>query len=166
MNFTKKNHEHKSKNVNHVSKKVILSVAVMAAIGFTSCKNNTKTETETETTTTEVSKDMAMTDISFGVRGNCGMCKTTIEKAVNAVDGVAKANWDVDKKKIDVSFDDTKTNEMAIHKAIAASGYDTEKVAGNEEAYKNLPGCCQYDHTMAMNQTGEVKAEDHANHGH
>ena len=30
---------------------------------------------------------------------------------------------------------------MAIHKAIAASGYDTEKVAGSEEAYKNLPGC-------------------------
>ena len=38
-----------------------------------------------------------MTDLSFGVRGNCGMCKSTIEKAANRVDGVASANWDVDK---------------------------------------------------------------------
>ncbi|MDN3492204.1 heavy-metal-associated domain-containing protein [Winogradskyella bathintestinalis] len=145
-------------------KKVILSVAVIAALGLTSCKNETKKETET--TTTEVSKDMAMTDLSFGVRGNCGMCKSTIEKAANGVEGVTRANWDVDKKKIDVSFDDTKTDAMAIHKAIAASGYDTEKVAGSEEAYKDLPGCCQYDHAMMMNQSGEMKSEDYSNHDH
>ena len=55
---------------------------------------------------------------------------------------------------------------MAIHNAIAASGYDTEKVAGNEEAYDGLPGCCKYDHNMAMNQSGEIKADDHSNHDH
>ncbi|MGB5419732.1 heavy-metal-associated domain-containing protein [Algibacter sp.] len=131
-------------------KKVILSVALVMAIGLTSCKNETKQET-TETKT-EVSKDMAMADMSFGVRGNCGMCKKTIEKAVNKVEGVASANWDVNKKKIDVFFDNSKTDAMAIHNAIAASGYDTEKVAGSEEAYKNLPGCCQYDHEMLMNK--------------
>ncbi|RZW48007.1 MAG: copper chaperone [Flavobacteriaceae bacterium] len=134
-------------------KKVILSLTVIVALGLTSCKNETKKETET--TTTEVSKGMAMTELSFGVRGNCGMCKSTIEKAANGVEGVESANWDVDKKKIDVSFDDTKTNAMAIHEAIAASGYDTEKMAGNEDSYKNLPGCCQYDHEMAMNQKGD-----------
>ncbi|AUC81468.1 heavy-metal-associated domain-containing protein [Lacinutrix sp. Bg11-31] len=134
-------------------KKVILSVAVIMAIGLTSCKNKTKKENET---TTEVSKEMAMTDISFGVRGNCGMCKNTIEKAVNKVDGVAKATWDVDKKKMDVSFYDTKTDAMAIHNAIAASGYDTEKVTGNLDAYDGLPGCCKYDHEMKMNQSGEM----------
>jgi len=69
------------------------------------------------------------------------MCKNTIEKAVYRVDGVSSANWDVDKKKIDVSFDDTKTDAMAIHKAIVASGYDTEKVAGSEEVSKGLQGC-------------------------
>lgn len=51
-----------------------------------------------------------------------------------------------------MSFDDSKTDEMAIHNAIAASGYDTEKVAGDLEAYEGLPGCCKYDHDMAMNQ--------------
>jgi copper chaperone CopZ len=145
-------------------KKVILSVAVVMAIGLTSCKNETKQET-TETKT-EVSKDMAMADISFGVRGNCGMCKKTIEKAVNKVEGVASANWDVDKKKIDVSFDDAKTDEMAIHNAIAASGYDTEKVTGSEEAYSNLPGCCKYEHDMVMNQSGDKNEEDHSDHDH
>lgn len=145
-------------------KKVILSVAVIVAMGLTSCKNETKKVEET--TTTEVSKEIAMTDLSFGVRGNCGMCKTTIEKAANGVEGVESANWDVDKKKIDVSFDSSKTDAMAIHKAIAASGYDTEKVAGSEEAYNGLPGCCKYDHNMAMNQSGEIKADDHSNHDH
>jgi periplasmic mercuric ion binding protein len=131
-------------------KKVILSVAVIAAMGFTSCKNETKQEKVT--TTNEISKDIAMTELSFGVRGNCAMCKKTIEKAVISVEGVESANWDVDKKKVDVSFDDTKTDANSIHKAIAASGYDTEKVVSNEEAYDNLPDCCQYDHEMIMNQ--------------
>lgn len=131
-------------------KKVILSVAVISAIGLTSCNGQTKNETKT--TQTEMSREMAMTDISFGVRGNCGMCKKTIEKAVKSVEGVSSANWDKDKKKIDVSFDDTKTDVMAIHRAIAASGYDTDKVSGSEEAYEGLPGCCKYDHEMMMNQ--------------
>jgi copper chaperone CopZ len=145
-------------------KKVILSLAVMATMGLTSCKNETKQETET--TTTEASKEIAMADITFGVRGNCGMCKSTIEKAANAVEGVENATWDVDKKKIDVSFDDTKTDVMAIHNAVAASGYDTEKVAGSEEAYQNLAGCCQYDHEMVMNLSGEEESDDHSSHDH
>lgn len=139
-------------------KKVILSVALIMAMGLTSCKNETKQENET---TTEVSKELAIADISFGVRGNCGMCKSTIEKAANSVDGVENAKWDVEKKKIDVSFDDTKTDAMAIHNAVAASGYDTEKVVGNLEAYDGLPGCCKYDHAMDMNQSGETKEDDH-----
>ncbi len=98
---------------------------------------------------------------SFGVRGNCELCKATIEKAANSIEGVIHANWDVDKKKIDVSFDDKATNIMAIHNAIANSGYDTEKANGNEKAYKGLPSCCQYDHEMEMNQSGEVKTGKH-----
>lgn len=132
-------------------KRVILSVAIIAAIGLTSCNNGVKKEKEVPTTASEVSKDMAIADLSFGVRGNCEMCKSTIEKAANSVEGVTMATWDVDKKMIDVSFDDSKTDAMAIHNAIAASGYDTDKVAGSEVAYKDLPGCCQYDHDMELN---------------
>jgi copper chaperone CopZ len=131
-------------------KKVILSIVIIAATVLTSCKSEGKKETTTNTT--EVSKGMATTDTSFGVRGNCGMCKSTIEKAANTVTGVTSAKWDVDKKKVDVSFDNSKTDLITIHNAIAESGYDTEKVKGDLVAYEGLPGCCKYDHEMKMNQ--------------
>jgi mercuric ion binding protein len=136
-------------------KNVILSIAVIASMAFVSCKSEAKKETKK--VPTEVVKEIAKTDISFGVRGNCGMCKRTIEKAANSVGGVMNAIWDVDQKKIAVSFDESKIDAMAIHTAIAASGYDTEKVAGNEAAYKDLPGCCKYDHEMVMNVATEMK---------
>jgi len=136
-------------------KKVILSFAVIAAVGFISCKKTAKKGIVASTVET-VSNEIQMSELSFGVRGNCGMCKKTIEKAASKIDGVVNATWDVDKKKIDVVFDSTQTNEMEIHNTIAASGYDTEKVPGSEEAYKGLPGCCQYDHEMMMNQSGKM----------
>ena len=133
-------------------KKIILSVVVIAAIGLTSFKSEAKKDALVNT---EIVNEKAMKDISFGVRGNCGMCKSTIEKAAKSVEGVASAMWDKDKKSLQVSFDDTKTTTIAIHKAVAASGYDTEKVKGDINAYNGLPGCCKYDHEMEMNQNGD-----------
>lgn len=128
-------------------KKVIFSVAIVATMVFTGCKSEKKETTKVEQSETKI----ATTNVSFGVRGNCGMCKKTIEKAANSVDGVIAANWDKTKKKIDISFDATKTNAKVVEKAIAASGYDTENVMGNIDAYNSLPGCCKYDHEMKMN---------------
>ncbi len=142
-------------------KKVMLSIAVLAVIGMTSCKNQTEEKQET----TEEVKEMATAETTFGVRGNCSMCKRTIEKAANSVDGVVSANWDIDLKKIDVTYDGAKTDEKAIHNAIAASGYDTDKVAGNKEAYNKLPQCCQYDHEMKMSLTEPAEGEG-GNHHH
>ncbi|EDP94636.1 heavy-metal-associated domain-containing protein [Kordia algicida OT-1] len=132
-------------------KKVILSLFVVASFAFVSCKgeSNTKTETEVQTTTAD-GKDLSMA--TFGVRGNCGMCKTTIEKAAKSVDGVASAIWDVKKKSINVSYDEHKINEKEIHKAIAAAGYDTDQAKGDKAAYKSLPKCCQYEGDQVMNQ--------------
>ena len=130
-------------------KKSILYLLFSVAIGSISCSKEIKKDT---TTPTEISNELAELEISFGVRGNCGMCKSTIEEAANSVEGVAKADWDVDQKKIKISLLNNKTNIMSIHEAIALSGYDTEKVSGNLDAYNNLPGCCQYDHEMTMNQ--------------
>lgn len=130
-------------------KKIILSTIFLLAISLTSCNTSSKNNTST---TKEISKDIAIKQISFGVRGNCGMCKSTIEKAANSLDGVSSATWNIDQKTILVSYDSLNINELSIHNAISASGYDTEKVLGNLEAYNNLPGCCQYDHEMEMNQ--------------
>jgi len=145
-------------------KKVILSMVVIATLSLISCKSEVKKDMKT--TNQEMTHDIVLAESSFGVRGNCGMCKKTIEKAVNNVDGVAKANWDVNKKKIDVSFDDKKTNEIAIHNAIADSGYDTEKINGNLDAYNSLPGCCKYDHEMEMNQSGKMDEDNSSSHNH
>ncbi|MBL4605863.1 MAG: heavy-metal-associated domain-containing protein [Flavobacteriaceae bacterium] len=143
-------------------KKVILSLVVIAAMSFTSCKSDAKKD-DKNPEKIEVKKEIAYADASFGVRGNCGMCKNTIETSVKGIEGVANADWDRLRKKIDVSFDGSKTNLDAIHKAIANSGYDTDKIAGNEDAYKGLPGCCKYDHSMEMSLKGEVK-EDKGGH--
>ena len=131
-------------------KKYFLCLLTIVAISFTSCNKEIKKDT---TTPTEISNELAELEISFGVRGNCGMCKSTIEEAANSVKGVSKADWDVDLKKIKISLLNDKTNIMSIHEAIALSGYDTDKVSGNLDAYNNLPGCCQYDHEMTMNQS-------------
>ena len=133
-------------------KNIILSFIFLMAISFTSCSNKSKNQTST---LSEISKEITPKEISFGVRGNCGMCKSTIEKAANSLDGVTSATWNIDQKTIVVSYDSVNMNELTIHKAIAESGYDTEKVLGNLEAYKDLPGCCQYDHEMKMNQVAE-----------
>jgi len=142
----------------------ILSIALITALSLMSCKNDLKQDEEAEARdisveSTEVVQDIAMTEMSFGVRGNCGMCKETIEKAANSVEGVGMATWDKTQKKIDVKFDESKTDAMAIHKAIAASGYDTEQVTADEEVYSKLPECCQYDHAMMMNQMGETSED-------
>ncbi len=135
-------------------KKVILALAVVSGISFTAC-NETKKETK-EATTAEVAvnetTDQELAMATFGVRGNCGMCKSTIEKAANSVAGVSKANWDVDKKEISVSYDEATTDVASIEKAIADSGYDTENFKGSDTSYDNLPACCQYDHSMEMSQ--------------
>ena len=135
-------------------KNTILSLIFLMAISFTSCSNKSNNQTST---TSEISKEISSQETSFGVRGNCGMCKTTIENAANSLDGVSSASWNIDQKTLVVSYDSSAVDEMSIHNAIAASGYDTEKVLGNLDAYNSLPGCCQYYHEMEMNQVTKTE---------
>ena len=85
------------------------------------------------------------TETSFGVKGNCKMCKKTIETSALSLDGVHKAIWDVKTKQIDLVYDDQLVELTTIHNTIASSGYSTDLVDLNQEAYENLPMCCQYD---------------------
>ncbi|MEI6410556.1 MAG: heavy-metal-associated domain-containing protein [Bacteroidota bacterium] len=81
----------------------------------------------------------------FEVWGNCGMCKKTIETAAKKVKGVKTAKWDVKTHQFTATYNPAKTDVDKIHAAIAKAGYDTDKVRGNDKAYKNLEACCQYD---------------------
>lgn len=78
------------------------------------------------------------------VWGNCGMCKKTIEKSLNT-EGISAADWNKDTKVLTVKFDTTKTNLQQIATNVANAGYDNELQRGNDEAYKNLHECCQYE---------------------
>jgi copper chaperone CopZ len=107
------------------------SLVVLTALSCKAQMNNEKTEIVT-------------------VTGNCGMCKSTIEKAGNAK-GVATVSWDKETKLATLMYDSLKTNRSAILKRIAIAGYDSEEFLAPMEAYDNLPGCCKYARTFLPN---------------
>lgn len=78
------------------------------------------------------------------VWGNCGMCKTTIEKAAKSA-GAKTANWNEDSKELKVTYSEKKTSSAKIQEAIAKSGYDTQDFTAVKTAYDNLHACCKYD---------------------
>jgi len=80
------------------------------------------------------------------VSGKCEMCKSKIEKAAK-IDGVSKAEWNMDSKVLTLAYNPSKVTSDAVQKSIAAVGYDTEKFKATDAAYKSLPSCCQYDRT-------------------
>ena len=89
-------------------------------------------------------------ETSFGVKGNCGMCKKTIETAALSLSGVTNADWDKQTKQIKLIYDPQIVDLMSIHQAIANSGYGTELVENNMDSYDNLPLCCKYDPKMKI----------------
>ena len=90
------------------------------------------------------------------VWGNCGMCKTNIEKAAKSA-GASTASWSEETKELEVSYAVNKTSGTKIQQAIARSGYDTEDFTADEIAYKKLHACCQYDRKDATTGTNEKK---------
>ena len=80
----------------------------------------------------------------FKVYGNCESCKARIEKAAKA-GGASKAEWNVDSKMMEVSFNPSKTSSDKIQQKIASVGHDTEKFQSLESSYNKLPGCCKYE---------------------
>jgi mercuric ion binding protein len=53
----------------------------------------------------------------------CAMCKFTIKKALQGVEGVQKVDVDFDSKMATVTFDPQKTNSEALIKATTYAGY-------------------------------------------
>ncbi|MDO4224531.1 MAG: heavy-metal-associated domain-containing protein [Bergeyella zoohelcum] len=78
------------------------------------------------------------------VYGNCGMCKKTIEKAINEKD-VVSAEWNKQTKVLSFTYDAKKTNRKKILKKVAEAGYDNEMYIAPTSAYDNLHSCCQYE---------------------
>lgn len=82
------------------------------------------------------------------VWGNCGMCKTTIEKAAKKA-GAKTANWNEESKELKVTYAVNKTSSAKIQEAISKSGYDTQDFTAVQTAYNNLHSCCKYDRKVS-----------------
>jgi len=80
---------------------------------------------------------------TFKVMGNCGMCKTRIEKAAKS-EGVSKAVWNSESKLLSLTYDPSKVKPDDILKKVAAVGHDNEKFKAEQSVYDQLPGCCKY----------------------
>jgi mercuric ion binding protein len=87
----------------------------------------------------------AYTEEIVTVLGNCGMCKTRIENAVNELDGVFFSFWDDKTQKLHVRFDASKLSLEDIELELASIGHDTKRFKAADEVYDNLHSCCKYD---------------------
>lgn len=113
----------------------ILSCVILSACG-------SKQSSSSSESSTVISN--GITTSTFKVWGNCEMCKETIEGSLK-VEGINKAEWNVDSKMITVAYNTAIISLDQIQKNIAAVGYDNEKYKGDDKAYVELAGCCQYE---------------------
>lgn len=81
---------------------------------------------------------------SIPVSGNCGMCKSTIEKAAKKA-GASSAEWDEEAKVLKVSYSNSTTDAAKIQQAVAGVGYDTRDFKASDKVYNKLPACCKYE---------------------
>ncbi|MEN9349614.1 MAG: hypothetical protein RL372_592 [Bacteroidota bacterium] len=81
---------------------------------------------------------------TFKVWGNCGMCKSTIEKAAKEA-GASAAVWNKATKMLKITYAEAVTSNAKIQEKIAAAGYDTKDLTAPDAVYSELPECCQYE---------------------
>lgn len=98
---------------------------------------------------------------SVKILGNCGICKTTIEKAANQKK-VSKAEWNEQTKIAAITYNTETADLDAILKKIALAGYDNEKYLAPDDAYARLPECCKYErkykHAVKATTPGSKKS--------
>lgn len=85
---------------------------------------------------------------TFKVSGNCGMCKSKIEKAAKEA-GAKEATWNTESKELTVTYKSSSTNAAKIQQKIAEVGYDNVGFKATNEAYDKLHGCCKYERETA-----------------
>ncbi len=116
---------------------------------FVSCNDQVIVK-KTDAIETKITTEL-QADYSIGVKGNCGMCKTTIENAVKSLDFVKNAEWGIKTKILDVEFIDLVDSDLeSLNSAINESGYETMNSTANQSAYDALPMCCKYDRNMQV----------------
>lgn len=98
---------------------------------------------------------------TIAVSGNCGMCKSSIEKAAKKA-GATSADWNVDTKMLTVQYNTSSTSTAKIQQAVAAVGYDTKEVKATDATYDKLHACCKYEREKKDNLKNASKKEKEA----
>ena len=125
---------------------------LFSVLTVVSCMNNKQPEVKVIEVPATKTAEIIKSDVTFGVRGNCGMCKSTIESATMSIEGVDTATWSTESKMISINIS-TEINDQFIndiHNAIAKSGYDTELSTALDKDYDKLPMCCKYNREMVI----------------
>ena len=68
---------------------------------------------------------MALSSMIISVKGmSCNHCKASVEKALKTLEGVEKAEVDLQKAEVNVEFDPGVIAPEALQNAITAAGYE------------------------------------------
>lgn len=54
----------------------------------------------------------------------CAHCKSSVEGALSSLDGVSKADVNLDENNVNVEYDDSKVTDSSMNDAIEEQGYD------------------------------------------
>jgi copper chaperone CopZ len=120
----------------------------LLVLAFTSCgkSDNQTTEKKDDTQTAEVKT--TANDEKAVVRLptiQCDMCKKTITKALQKVDGVHEIDINIKGKVANVMYDKNKTDIAKIENAITGAGYGANDKKADPVASENLDECCKVD---------------------
>ena len=122
-----------------ITKSMTTIIAILFYTGIVAQIKNPKTET-------------------VKINGNCGMCKSIIEKVGNKKKQ-SKVDWNQDSKIATLTFDSKTTNQDVILKRIALAGYDNEIFLAPDDAYAKLPECCKYERKKTSTASVKPKNE-------
>ncbi|WP_020570559.1 heavy-metal-associated domain-containing protein [Neolewinella persica] len=89
----------------------------------------------------------------------CGMCKTSIEASLTALEGVKSAELDLVTKKVKIKYDDKVLDAATLRQAIANTGYNADDVPARPKAQEALAACCKPKEACAKEAAGACCAK-------
>lgn len=81
--------------------------------------------------------------VTFLTSAICGECTERIEKALNYTKGVVFAELNEETKEVTVKYKTKFLTEAKVKAVVTNLGYDAADSKRNEEAFNELPKCCQ-----------------------
>ena len=87
---------------------------LFSVLTVVSCMNNKQPEVKVIEVPATKTAEIIKSDVTFGVRGNCGMCKSTIESATMSIEGVDTASWSTESKMISINIRQKSTTNLLM----------------------------------------------------